>query len=127
MADLARRDVFLGACALTRAMPEYRAYEDAVMMVHQQRYQDPSVINASIVSAVRGEFGDFHLTEKTRGSRLWISPLMSLYWFYDFAGVVAQHAVLPFIRESITFQDAIHSALTALEQLNTRRVSNIPL
>jgi hypothetical protein len=127
MADLARRDLFLGACALTRAMPEYRAYEDAVMMVHQQRYQDPSVINASIVSAVRGEFGDFHLTEKTRGSRLWISPLMSLYWFYDFAGVVAQHAVLPFIRESITFQDAIHSALTARQPLNTRRPSTIPL
>jgi hypothetical protein len=127
MADLARRDAFLGVCALTKAMPEYRAYEDAVLMAHQQRYQDPSVINASIISAVRGEYGDYHLTEKTRGSRLWISPFMSLYWFYDFADVTAQHAILPAIKESITFQDAMRSALAARTRLSTRRSSAIPL
>jgi hypothetical protein len=127
MADLTRRDAFLGACALTRGMPEYLAYEDAVMMAHQQRFQDPSVINASIISAVRGEYGDYHLTEKTHGSRLWISPLMPLYWFYDFAAVVAQHAVLPAIKGSITFGDAIRGALNARGQLNRRVTSAIPL
>jgi hypothetical protein len=127
MADLARRDAFLGACALTKTMPEYRAYEDAVSMVHEQKYQDPSVINASIVSAVRGEYGDYHLVEKTRGSRLWISPLMTLYWFYDAPAVVAQHAVLPALRESVTFSDAIRSALGTLRQLGKRPSSEIPL
>jgi hypothetical protein len=127
MADLARRDAFLGVCALTRSMPEYRAYEDAVMTVHRQRYQDPSVINASIISAVRGEYGDYHLVEKTRGSRLWISPLMSLYWFYDFPVVVAQHAILPALGESVTFSDALRSALTARGQLSTRRSTAVPL
>ena len=96
-------------------------------MAHQQRYQDPSVINASIISAVRGEYGDYHLTEKTHGSRLWISPLMPLYWFYDFAAVVAQHAVLPAIKGSITFGDALRGALNARGQLNRRVTSAIPL
>jgi hypothetical protein len=59
MADLAQRDAFLGMCALTKTMPEYCAYEDAVMAVHQQPFQDPSVINASIISAVRGEYGNY--------------------------------------------------------------------
>jgi hypothetical protein len=127
MADLARRDAFLGACALTKVMPEYRAYEEAVLMAHEQKYQDPSVINASIVSAVRGEYGDYHLVEKTRGSRLWISPLMTLYWFYDVPAVVARHAILPALEASVTFSDAVRGALLALPQQSRRPSSEIPL
>jgi hypothetical protein len=127
MADLAQRDAFLGMCALTKTMPEYRAYEEAVMAVHQQPFQDPSVINASIISAVRGEYGNYHLTEKTQGSRLWISPLMALYWFYDFPKVAEQHVVLPAIKDTISFQDAIRAALAARRMLTIRRSSTIPL
>lgn len=127
MADLARRRAFLGACALTRAMDEYRAYEDAVMTVHQQPFQDPSVINASIISAVRGEYGDYHLTEKTRGSDLWISPFMPLYWFFDFPVVVAQHAIVPAVMDTVSFRDAIRAALVARQTLRIRRPAVIPL
>jgi hypothetical protein len=127
LSDLARRGAFLGACALTKAMPEYQAYEDAVMTVHQQPFQDPSVINASIVSAVRGEYGNYHLTEKTHGSRLWISPLMGLYWFFDFPIVAAQHIILPAIKQTVSFQDAIRAALAARQRLSVRRTSPIPL
>jgi hypothetical protein len=127
IADLARRGAFLGACALTKEMPEYHAYEEAVMAVHQQPFQDPSVINASIVSAVRGEYGNYHLTEKTHGSRLWISSLMTLYWFFDFPVVMAQHMVLPAVKKTISFQDAIRAALTARQRLSVRRTSPIPL
>lgn len=127
MADLTQRGAFLGACALTKAMVEYQLYEDAVMFAHQQPFQDPSVMNASIVSAVRGEYGDYHLTEKTRGSRLWISPLMPLYWFFDFPTVAAQNPVLPVVRNTVIFQDAIRAALTVRRTMSVRRSSAIPL
>jgi hypothetical protein len=127
MADLARQGAFWGACALTNAMAEYRAYDDAVTSVHQQPFQDPSVINASIISAVRGEYGNYHLTEKTHGSRLWISPLMTLYWFFDFAVVAAQHAILPALMDSVSFQDAIRAVLAVRRTLSIRRTSAIPL
>ena len=35
MADLMQRGAFLGACALSKTMAEYQAYEDAVMTVRQ--------------------------------------------------------------------------------------------
>ena len=113
IADLTQRGAFYGACALTKAMAEYQAYEAAVIAVHEQPFQDPSVINASIISAVRGEYGNYHLTEKTQGSRLWISPLMSLYWFFDFPTVVAQNA--------------IRASLATRRTLSLRRSSTIPL
>lgn len=127
IADLARHGAFWGACALTRAMDEYRAYQDAVMFTHQQLVQDPSVINASIISAVRGEYGNYHLTPKTHGSRLWISPLMSLYWFFDFPVVAARHMVLSAVMESVTFLDAIRAAMTVRQTLPIRPANRIPL
>jgi hypothetical protein len=36
---------------------------------------------------------------------------MALYWFYDFPEVAAQHAILPAIKDTISFQDAIRGAL----------------
>jgi hypothetical protein len=65
------------------------------------------VINSSIISAVRGNYGDYHLTEKTRGSRLWISPLMALYWFFDFESIVRHNLFLEQLRGTYTFRDAL--------------------
>lgn len=127
IADLMRRDALLGVCALTRDLPEYRAYEEAVTAVHAEPFQDPSVINASVISAVRGEYGDYHLTAKTQGSRLWISPLMALYWFFDFPAVAAQHPVLPELADTFTFQEALRAALLARRSRELRRARGIPL
>ena len=84
IAGLNEARAYLGTCALLKQSPEYQRYEEAVLAVHEQPYQTPSVINASIISSVRGEFGDYHLTSKTHGSTLHISPLMPLYWFLTY-------------------------------------------
>ena len=85
------------------------------------------MINASVISAVRGEYGNYHLTEKTQGSRLWISPLMSLYWFFTFEAVAARSLVLDALAETDSFQDAIRAALTLRQSLRHRRAGAIPL
>lgn len=94
IASLTKSGGFLGSCSLTPQMDSYQAYDEAVTHVQSNEFQDPSVINSSIVSAVRGNYGDYHLTEKTKQSKLWISPLMSLYWFFDFDTVVKQNMLL---------------------------------
>jgi hypothetical protein len=127
MATLAKAGAFLGACALTPAMLAYQQYEQAVLAVHGQPFQDPSVINASIISAVRGEYGNYHLTEKTQGSRLWISPLMTLYWFYAFEAVSERNLVLDALAPTDTFPEAIRAALGVRQGLRQRRGGNVPL
>lgn len=84
IAAITKEGGFLGVCSLTPSMPTYQDFENAVLHVQGKPFHDPSVINSSIISAVRGNYGDYHLTEKTKGSNLWISPLMPLYWFFDF-------------------------------------------
>lgn len=91
IASITKAGGFLGSCSLTPQMESYQTYDEAVTFVQSNEFQDPSVINSSIVSAVRGNYGDYHLTEKTKRSKLWISPLMSLYWFFDFDTVAKQN------------------------------------
>jgi hypothetical protein len=127
MAALAQSGGFLGSCSLVREMEAYQAYEAAVVAVHEQRLQDPSVINASLISAVRGHFGDFHLTEKTRGSRFWISPLMAIYWFFDLAAVAERNLILGAIGETDSFMEAASAFLHLRTRMKCRPATKIPL
>nr|CAA9292206.1 hypothetical protein AVDCRST_MAG63-4454 [uncultured Armatimonadetes bacterium] len=127
MAALAQTGAFLGSCSLTRQMEAYQAYEAALTYAHGQRAQDPSVINASIVSAVEGNYGNFHLTEKTKNSRLWISPLMPIYWFFDLPAVAARNLFLPELGQSRTFGEAFQAVADCRARFPERPPSRIPL
>lgn len=106
IAQLAEAGAFLGSCSLSKRFASYEAYEEAVLFVQSQPYQDPSVINSSIVSAVQGNHGNFHLTAKTKGSHLSISPLMAIYWFFELSAVAERNMFYSQIRYSMTFRDA---------------------
>ncbi|HEY1014895.1 MAG TPA: DUF1152 domain-containing protein [Herpetosiphonaceae bacterium] len=107
IAALTGDGAFLGACALVPQMEAYQDYKAAVEFVHGQPFQPPSIINASVVSAAEGNFGDYHLTERTRGSRLWISPLMAQYWFFDLPGVARRNLFLPALAGTDTLGQAV--------------------
>lgn len=127
IAALTQVGSFLGTCSLVQHMEAYRAYEEATLFVQAIPWQDPSVINSSVISAVQGHFGDYHLTEKTRGSSLWISPLMPIYWFFDLLPVADRSLLLPALRETETFNDVIRAGLTTLQLIPKRRGARIPL
>jgi len=59
IADLAKDDIFLGSCSLLQQMVSYQQYESALLTVQAITYQDPIVINPSIVSAVQAVWGVF--------------------------------------------------------------------
>lgn len=127
IAALAKVGGFLGSCSFTNRMESCRAYEEAVTFAHAQRNQDPSVINASIVSAQQGEYGNFHLTEKTKGSRLWISPLMPICWFFDVMAVADRNLLLPTLRRSQNFREAARAITDCRSMIPLRTATRIPL
>lgn len=127
MAQLTSQGAFLGSCSLLQQMDSGRLYEEAVLFAHSQPHQDPSVINASIVSALRGEYGNYHLTEKTRGSRLWISPLMPIYWFFDLAAVAEENLLAAEILLTDTMSDVFREMYQLRASLRVRSPMRIPL
>ena len=128
IAALAATGDFLGSCSLLRQMETYQKYEDAVLYVQNKRFQDPSVINSSIISAVQGHYGDYHLTTKTHGSKLWISPLMSIYWFFDLQAVVQRHLFLEQFLLTNSFNDVMKVMMMILQMKKKRTsIKKIPL
>ena len=127
IASLTKADGFLGACSLTPQMEAYQVYDEAVTIVQSNEFQDPSVINSSIVSAVRGNYGDYHLTKKTKRGQLWISPLMPIYWFFDFDCVVDHNMLLPEVEGTLLFRDALYKVIAKAERIARRPANKIPL
>lgn len=102
VAALARSGDYLGAWSLLRGMPEVERYREAVQYAFGGASRQPSVVNASILSAVDGEFGDYHATARTHGSELFINPLMSLCWAFRLDAVARRNLYLDRIRETET-------------------------
>ena len=63
--------------------PAVRRYRAATQFVHDCMPRHPSIVNSSILSALEGRYGDYHATDRTAGSGLWINPLMSIYWCFQ--------------------------------------------
>jgi hypothetical protein len=105
VADLTRAGGFLGAWSLTREMPEVQLYREAAASVFDAMRDDPSIVSSSILAAIEGHFGDYHATERTRGSELFINPLMSLYWCFQLEPVARRILYLEQMRETENYVD----------------------
>jgi hypothetical protein len=102
VAALDRDGGYLGAWSLMRQMPGAERYREAVRYAFGGAYRQPSVVNASILSALDGAFGDHHATERTRGSELFINPLMTLYWGFRLEAVARRNLYLDRIAHTET-------------------------
>jgi len=72
-------------------------HEEATKFQHifEASNPDNSIVCSSVLSAVQGQFGNKHskhTASRTQGSKLYISPLMSMYWAFDLA-TVSKHVL----------------------------------
>jgi hypothetical protein len=105
IAGLISEDGFLGTWSLMRETEEFRLYQEACEFVTARMPRAPSIVNTSIISAVRGRFGDYHATKRTEGSVLFINPLMAIYWAFRLENVARRNLYLDYIRKTTTYQE----------------------
>jgi hypothetical protein len=94
IAAIERDGGYLGAFAVTAAMPEGRAYLSAVSHAQQLTPGRPSIVNGSIAAAIEGQFGNVAFTQRTAGSELFINPLMALYFGFELSAVARRSLYL---------------------------------
>ena len=100
VAALAAEDAFLGAHSLLGTMREGQLYAAAVEYVHQCMPARQSIVNGSILSALESRFGDYHRTGRTQASKLFINPLMCLYFSFELDAVAKRNLYLEDIRDT---------------------------
>jgi hypothetical protein len=108
MAALAKQGAFLGSCALTPQMDVFQKFEAACRYVWEQPEHPKSHISTRIIPAVRGEFGDYQMypPERSYLVSVCVSPLMSLYWFFDANAVIRNSFLIPRLGATETTADA---------------------
>ena len=69
----------------------FDTYEQAAQAVAElERTGIPHSDISLVANNVEGRYGDYHATDRTAGSVLWINPLMSLCWCFDLGAVGEQ-------------------------------------
>lgn len=96
---------YLGAHSLHLSMPEVAAFRDVVEYVHERMPRWQSIVHGSILSALEGRFGDVHRSERTRSSKLFINPLMSMYWHFALDAVASRSLYLERLEGTETIAD----------------------
>jgi hypothetical protein len=105
VADVMRAGGFLGSFSLLADMPEAERYIQATLAVHNAMPRYPSIVSSSIISALEGRYGDYHATDRTAGSKLWINPLMTLYWCFRLDPVARRVLYLEELKQTETYAE----------------------
>jgi hypothetical protein len=100
VAELTSDGAFFGAFSLLREMPSVRAWREAVLDVFRAMPNHPSIVSGSVLSAVEGRFGDYHMTYRTQGTELFINPLMGLCWVFGLEAVARRILYADQVRET---------------------------
>jgi len=124
VAKLIEQDGYYGAFSLLNSMEEYKKYKAALDYANEKMRFRESIVSNSIVSAIDGNYGDFHRTERTFSSILWINPLMSLYWSFDLGKVISNmhyYNDIKFTTSALGVNKAIANYRRNLKQVRTNR------
>jgi hypothetical protein len=128
VAALAKEGAFRGAFSLQACNEEAELYRDAAAFVFSKMPESPSIVSSSILSAIAGEFGDYHATERTKGSELWINPLMSMYWAFTLEGVARRCIYLDEVRDTESYYDLSRAIAACRDSMPLKREwEHIPL
>jgi len=79
---------FYGSFSLLQSHEEATKFQEAYEACNPEN----SIVNSSILSATQNKFGNVHskhTASRTRGSQMYITPLMSQYWAFDLKVVAA--------------------------------------
>jgi len=129
IAALTKDGGFLGACALTANMEAFQFYEQVCVEAFA-RSNSSSHIHARVIPGVHGEFGQFgDIFDLLSDMPPFVSPLASIYWFFDVAAVARRNILIPAFADTETFAevDAIHKEMYPSLQVKMRKNRTIPL
>ncbi len=109
VAELTASGDFLGAFSLLPEMPEFRAFAEALDFIGTSMQGHESIVGTSVIAAAHGHFGDFHTTPRTLGSKLFINPLMSMYWSFELNGVARRCLYLDYLLDTYNDWDMLRA------------------
>jgi hypothetical protein len=121
VSELSRQGAFLGTATLSLLTEAGRAYERAFeFIIQNQAGLRQSHVQRVVLAAMRGQFG-------AEGIHTWLSPLLSLYWFFSLPAVVATHLFLPSLEGTNTAWEVSAIVEGVRKNLTIQETTRIPI
>lgn len=98
VATLEKEGGYFGCFSIPNKSMEGMLYLEGYQAIAQ--HMQPSIVCASITDAMQGHFGNHHSTKRTGSSKLFINPLMPIYWTFDLQKLVAKIPYAPALRQT---------------------------
>ncbi|HEY9757040.1 MAG TPA: DUF1152 domain-containing protein [Oculatellaceae cyanobacterium] len=128
ISELNAQNSFLGVTALTRRSSIGNAFVSAIEYANRRLPSEKhSVIAGSVVEALRGKFGLCSFNAKTQTSPVWVSPLTSMYWFFELDAVAKAKPYLNEVLESDNVMDVSSAIERTRARLGVLPKSDIPI
>lgn len=127
MANITKQGGFYGSCSLVGFMDCFKKYKEICEHVWNQPGHRKSHVQTRIIPAAEGEFGDFHMFPMEKKADVFISPLMSVYWFFNAEAAIFNNKIIPVIEEQETFFEAVQIAVPMIKNHIGRPRKIIPL
>lgn len=126
MANIIKNNGFIGSCSLTKEMNGYKLYKNACLFAFtQQNLQRTSHIHRRILPSIDGEFGNHHMTDEDLATDIFISPIMSICWFFHYDCVFIYNKIIPHVSDSESFFDSVQSAMPFIQSENIKIPHNL--
>lgn len=107
VAELTRANAYLGMFSLTLDMPEVQQYKEATEFVFEKMPSHISIVSNSVLTALRGEYGNMPIPKKRKTGTVWINPLMPVYWCFSLSSVAERILYAKFIEETTEFLEVV--------------------
>jgi len=127
MAQLAKDGGFYGSCSLVDFMDSFKQYKAACEHTWNQPGHRTSHVQTRIIPAAEGEFGDYHMFPDEKSSDVFVSPLTSIYWFYNAEAAIYYNKIIPAIESQETFFEVVQIGVPMIKNSNHRARKPIPL
>ena len=101
IAALEREGGYLGAFSVPRTSTAGALYLDAVAHAQAETAIHPSIVHGQIAAAIRGQFGNIQFTDRTRGSDLFVNPLMGMYFTFELDALATRNLYLDRIENTV--------------------------
>lgn len=105
VADLTKSGHFLGVSTVLPSTKGSAEFCSAVDYANEKTPRRESIVQNSLYSAISGDFGDHHRTQRTSGSRLWINPVMPIYWVFELSGVIERNLYIDQLSQTESMAD----------------------
>ncbi|WP_245730794.1 hypothetical protein [Micromonospora pallida] len=126
IAALDRDGSYLGALSIPGTSREARMYREAVAYGQAATPLRPSIVHGQIAAATLGADGDVHAGTRTRGSTLFVNPLMAVYFSFDLDGLARRSLYLDRLEHTVGVRQVASRIEEFREEIERRPARMFP-